>query len=276
MKKAIITISDLHVGSTMGLCTDQTIVTDGGSYSPNKFQVTSRKYWIDFWTTFVPEVTRGIKKIILEINGDVLDGVHHNSVNILSNSWAVQENAAIQVLQEIHDLCPKKINEIYFVKGTEVHAGPNGESEERIAKAIGAVPNDTGEYASYQWWLTADDVPFQFAHHIGVTSSAAYESSAPMREMVAALVEASQWGASVPRVIVRSHRHRFIEVPIPSIHGRIRCVITPGWQLRTPFVERIDRMRMPHIGGVVFRVEGEQCQVIEKIYPLPGPQPTAI
>lgn len=274
--KAIITISDLHIGSTAGLCPRLTKVSDGGSYIPNKYQKTLRKYWRHFWGKYVPDHTGDAEKIILVINGDIIDGVHHKTVNIVSNSWAIQEQAAIKALLEIRELCPMKIDGIYIVKGTEVHTGPNGESEERIAEKIGAVPNELGEYASYQWWLTVDDVPFQFAHHIGVTSSAAYESSAPMRELTAAMVEAAQWGRSIPRVMVRSHRHRFIEVPIPSKHGRIRAVITPGWQLRTPHVERIDRMRMPHIGGVVFRIEGDQCEIREKIYPLPDPRPTLI
>lgn len=274
--KAIIAISDLHVGSTKGLCPKVVKTVDQGEYKPNKYQRTLRKYWKHFWGSFVPEVTQGAQKRILVINGDVLDGVHHHTVNIISNSWLVQEEAAVEVLKEIPELCPEKIDETYFIKGTEAHVGPNGESEDRIAEKIGAQPNEMGEYADYQRWFDVDGTVFQFAHHIGVTSSAAYESSAPMREMVAALVEAAQWGAEVPSVIVRSHRHRFIEVPIPSQHGRIRCVITPGWQVRTPFVERIDRMRMPHVGGVVFLVRGEQCQVIEKIYPMPGPKATSI
>lgn len=274
--KAVISISDLHIGSTTGICLESVDTVDKGEYRGNKYQRTLLKYWRNFWKVVVPEYTSGASKIVLEINGDIIDGVHHNTVNILSNSWAVQEQAAIELLQDARDLCPVKIDEIYIVKGTEVHTGPAGESEERIAKAIGAVPNEIGEYASYQWWLKVDDVPFQFAHHIGVTSSAAYESSAPMRELVAALVEAAQWGQILPRVVERSHRHRFIPVAIPSRYGRIHAIITPGWQLRTPFVERIDRMRMPHIGGIVYRVEGEHIDVWEKIYQLPGPKPLAI
>jgi len=274
--KAIITVSDLHVGSTAGLCPSAVEVKDSGTYQPNKYQRSLYKFWRHFWRVYVPEATAGAEKRILVFNGDILDGIHHQTVNILSNSWAVQERAAIQLLRELPDLCPVKIDEIYVVKGTEVHVGPDGESEERIAQAIGATPNELGEYAAYQWWLDVDGVQFQFAHHIGVTSSAAYESSAPMREMVAGLVEASQWKQPMPDVIVRSHRHRFIPVSIPSSRGRIHSIITPAWQLRTPHVERIDRMRMPHIGGVVFQVEGGRCQVLEKLYPLPGPKPTRI
>ena len=90
--------------------------------------------------------------------------------------------------------------------------------------------------------------------------------------MVTGLVEAAQWGSKLPTVFVRSHRHRFIEIPLVHERGRIRIVVTPGWQLKTPYVERRDRMRMPHVGGVVFIVEEGTCLVKEKLYKMPKPQ----
>jgi len=269
--KAIVSVSDLHTGSTTGLLPTGVKGVDGTPIGQNPFQKTLYKYWRHFWHEFVPEVTKGASALFVEINGDAIDGVHHDTTNIVSNSWKAQEDAAIQTLQEVPELCPKKIDEWFFVKGTEVHVGKNGDSEERIAKTLGAVQNEIGEYASYQWRIDVDGMLFQFAHHIGTTSSAAYESSAPMRELIAALVEAAQWGQKLPDVLVRSHRHRFIEVPIPTERGRIRVVITPAWQLRTPFVERIDRMRLPHIGGVVYLVDNGRIQVCEKLYKLPQP-----
>jgi hypothetical protein len=229
------------------------------------------RYWDDFWGKFVPRQIRGAKKVIVVLNGDLIDGFHHNTINIATNSIDKQRAAAIEVLTPL-----KKFGQIFITRGTEAHSGPGSEAEEAIAKALGCAKNEAGEYAQWQHWLDVDDVVFQFAHHIGVTSSAAYESSAPMREMVAGLVEAAQWDKPLPDVFVRSHRHRFIPLSIPSYRGRIHAVITPGWQLRTPFVERIDRMRMPHIGGVVFRVDNNRCEIEEKIYPLPDPKPTKI
>jgi hypothetical protein len=273
--KAVIAISDLHVGSTVGLCPPKVTVIDQGTYLPNQFQKTLYKYWCNFWKEYVPKLTEGAEKTILVVNGDVIDNVHHNTVNILSNSIQVQ--AAILVLKDIYRLCPVPINELYFVAGTEAHSGFAAESERRIADKAGGLPDESGDIMPFQRWMDVNGTIFHFAHTIGVTSSAAYESSAPMRELVASMVEATQWDRPMPDVLVRSHRHRFIEVPLPTTRGRIRAVITPGWQLKTPFTERIDRMRMPHIGGVVFLVEKDKsCQVKEKMYPLPEPKPTKI
>jgi hypothetical protein len=81
----------------------------------------------------------------------------------------------------------------------------------------------------------------------------------------------------LPTMFVRSHRHRFQHVILPTeMDGEFQCVVTPAWQLKTPFVERIDRMRMPHIGGVVFTIEDGKCQVKRKMYKLPGPKPIKI
>jgi hypothetical protein len=261
----------------MGLCLPGARLIDGGTYGLNKFQQTLLKYWRHFWSVYVPGECEGAESVTVVINGDAIDGIHHGTVNIFSNDIGVQEAAAVAAIQSIYKLCPLPITHLYMVIGTEVHTGPAGQSEKRVADTVHAEPDEAGDIVPYQRWIYVDKVLFQFAHHIGTTSSAAYESSAPMREMVAGLVEASQWGRPLPDVFVRSHRHRFIEVPLPTKEGRrIRAVITPSWQLRTPFVERIDRMRMPHIGGVVFKVEGKECLVKERLYPLPDPKPTRL
>lgn len=275
--KCIVAISDTHVGSYAGLCPPGGIsLDDGGLYKPNKFQKTTWKFWSHFWSEFVPEQAAGAERVIVVFNGDLIDGVHHKTTSIISSSWQVQESAAIDILGKLPAPQGFTIHQRFVVRGTEAHSDIGGQSEERIAKGIGCQANEIGEYSAWQLWLEVDGCVFQFAHHIGVTSSAAYESSAPMREMVAGLVEAAQWDRKLPNVFVRSHRHRFIIVPIPTLNGRYQSVITPGWQLRTPFTERIDRMRMPHIGGVVFRVEDGKCEIREKLYPLPDPKPVLI
>lgn len=267
-RTVIVAVSDLHVGSSTGLCsTDGIRGPDGTLHKPSKFQEFLWRCWVHFWNEQVPERCKGADKTVLVINGDSIDGCHHNTVNLMTNSIQCQERAAAEILKTV----TTRFDRVYMVRGTEAHVGPGAESDERIGELIGSEKDDSGDYTRWQLWLNASGQIFQFAHHIGTTSSAAYESSAPMREMVAGLVEAAQWGQALPDVFVRSHRHRFIEVPMASTKGRIRIVITPAWQLRTPFVERIDRMRLPHIGGVIFIVEDGECLVKEKLYSLPKP-----
>lgn len=270
MKRAIICVSDLHVGSTAGLCPPGGIRLDGGNrHIPNKFQMGIWRFWRHFWGTWVPQVTADAKVQAIVINGDAIEGLHHNITGVVSTSKEDQRAAAEEILEPLKAISKR----IFLVRGTEAHGGGMGEDEEELGRSLKTVRNEVGDYTWWQVWLELGKHTFQFAHHIETTSSAAYESSAPMREMITGLVEAAQWGRPMPDVFVRSHRHRFIEIPLPTIAGRIRIVITPAWQLRTPNVEKRDRMRMPHIGGVAFITEDGTCQVRERLYPLPEPKP---
>lgn len=256
-------ISDLHTGSAMGMCPlEGYSLDDGGCYMPSIAQQELGKAW-----NTMKEDNKKIKakKRVLIVNGDVVDGVHHNTVALATNNIQTQESAAVQLLTGL----ASSYDKVFMTRGTEAHVGSSGQSEERVAKAVGAEKHpDTGNHASWQWWFDVDGFVLNVAHHIGTTSSAAYESSAVMREMVAALVEAGQWEQRMPDILVRSHRHRYIELAIPSSKGKIIALVTPGWQLRTPFVERIDRMRLPHIGCINLLFKDNSCQVKEKIFPF--------
>ena len=103
------------------------------------------------------------------------------------------------------------------------------------------------------WELYVELGPYlvNCAHHIGCTSSAAYEHSALSRELVGSLIEAAQWGDRPADFIVRSHRHRSSSASIPTQNGRATVYVTPGWQLKTAFVHRLGAsMRRPQIGGL--------------------------
>lgn len=267
--KSVVVISDLHIGSHSGLIAPNGIHLDNGAkQAPSKIQRYTWKCWQHFWGEFVPHHTKGAESITVVINGDAIDGNHHQAVDIVPNV-AIQERAAIEILKPIAEKY-----QTFMVRGTEAHGGIAEQSTERIAQALGCPKDDQDNHSVWQLWLSIDGVIIQFAHHIGTTSSAAYETSAPMRELVAGLVEATQWGMPMADLYVRSHRHRYTSVPIPTQGDKdIQLIVTPGWQVRTPHVERIDRMRLPHIGGVVVNIEEELCQIKKKLYAMPKPRP---
>ena len=272
MKAAIVAISDIHAGSTFALLPPHGVELDDGQVVlPNKYQSALWECWLDFWSHHVPTITKGYDKKAVVINGDLIDGVHHRTIALVSNSWEVQEKLATEILSPL----PRHVGPTYVVRGTEAHSDVGAQSEERIARAIGAKKLD-GHCSVYQLWIEAEGVLIQFAHHVGTTSSAAYESSALMREMVAGLVEAGQFNKKLPSLFVRSHRHRYCEVSVPAAEGKKTCIVTPGWQLRTPYIEKWDRMRLPHIGGLVILIENGHYEVHTKLYPLPEPEPVRL
>jgi hypothetical protein len=253
----LVVFSDPHAGCKLGLCPDEPVPLDeGGAYQPSEFQKIVWGYWREFWDVWVPDVTRGEPYAVC-LNGDALDGRHHGAVTQISQNLADQTNLAGIILRPIVDKCEGRY---YHIRGTEAHVGPSGEDEERLARSLGSIPNSIGQYARNEaWFRIGGDYLIHVAHHIGTTSATAYESSALMRELSEAYVEAAKWNEQPPSVVVRSHRHRFTEVRIQTARGFATVCTTPGWQGKTPFVYRIagGRMATPQFVGIQVRAGDE-------------------
>lgn len=254
----IVVVSDTHFGSTLALCLRHKL-DDGGMYYPSKLQRKLWIMWLDFWSWVYQQIDG--EPFILVHNGDIIDGRHHQTTTLSSHNLTIQSRLAVTALQTHVG----RAAQYYQIRGTEAHAGQSAEEEEAIAAALGAVLDpETGQYSRWELWIRLGDELIHLAHHIGTTSSTAYESSAPMRELVAAFVEAGQWRGKPPTILIRSHRHRYCEVKVPGA----RIVVTPGFQAKTPFVYKLDRMRAPQFGGLLIQKDKDGVHVREKLYTI--------
>jgi hypothetical protein len=258
MIKNIIDISDLHCGCRLGLAPPIVKLDDGGEYHHSKMQAVVWDYWNEFWDIHVPNLTKGEDYVIVN-NGDSIDGVHHGSTTQISHNIEDQIRIAEQVLRPRIDA--KKCKGYYHIRGTEAHVGSSATNEERLARLLGAVPNSEGQYARWELWLELGSHKklCHFSHHIGTTSSMAYESTAVHKELVEMYNEAGRWGEKPPDLIARAHRHRSYKIELPNDNGMAIVIVTPGWQLKTPFTFRLasGRAGQPQIGGFVIR-EGDE------------------
>lgn len=250
----VVYVSDTHCGCSLGLCPDGGVqLDDGGMYKPSKFQLKMWDFWQEFWNEWVPAATRGEPFAVVH-NGDAIDGVHHNSVTQITNNLTIQGRIAYEVMKPIVELCEGRY---YHIRGTEAHVGKSAQAEEGLAKGLGAIPNEEGQYARYDLWKSVGEAGelVHSLHHVGTTGSNAYEATAVHKELVETLTECARWGGKVPSIIVRSHRHRHIETSIPTLTGKSRAVVTPAWQGKTPFCWKIPgaRLALPQFGGVLVR-----------------------
>ena len=131
--KNIIVVSDLHFGCKFGLCPPKFKLDEGGWYESSVYQKEVYKRWQEFWNVWVPEVTKGEDYIIV-INGDVVDGNHHNSTTQITHNLKDQRNLAIETLSPI--VAKKKAKKLYMIRGTEVHVGQSADNEESIAQLL--------------------------------------------------------------------------------------------------------------------------------------------
>ena len=259
----LIVVSDTHSGCKMGLIhPDGSPLDGGGQYTPSSFQQDMWRLWVEFWDSWVPKVTRG-EPFDLVHNGDALDGVHHRSTTQISHNLEDQQRIAEGVLRSVVNQCKASGGTYYHVRGTEAHVGQSGEYEERLARTLGAKPNDQHQFSRFDLWkrVGGSDGPLvHLLHHVGTTSSAAHEASAVNAELTAEYVEAARWQRTPPDFIVRSHRHRSIAIDLNSARGYAAAIVTPAWQGKTPFTFKIPGARIsePQVGGICIRQGDEE------------------
>jgi hypothetical protein len=269
----LVVVSDIHAGCRLALCPPGGVpLDDGGTYHTSPLQDKLWAMWRTFWDEFVPTATRG-EPFGVVINGDCVDGVHHNSTTQISHNLMDQSAIASAILAPIAKACDGRI---WMVRGTEAHVGQSATMEEGLAKSLGAIPSAEGQHARWDLWKSIGHGKLvHFLHHIGTTGSQAYEATAVHKELVEEFVEAARWRRQAPDVIVRSHRHRYLEDTIAtgSETGetcRAIAVVTPAWQGKTPFVWKIPggRLSTPQFGGIVIRWvdDDRQLFVIPKVW----------
>lgn len=266
----IVVVSDTHCGCRLGLCPPEPQpLDDGGSYTASKLQKKVWSMWEEFWGEWVPDATRGEPFAVVH-NGDCVDGVHHNSTTQISHNLEDQSEIAYRILRPVVDACEGRY---YHIRGTEAHVAKSGREEERLAKLLGAIPNSEGQHARYDLWKWIGpnkDRLIHFLHHVGTTSSQAYEATAVHKELVESFAEAARWGERPPDCVGRSHRHRFMKTEIPTARGSSICFVTPGWQGKTPFCWKIAgaRLTTPQFGGCLIRFAHNRLFIDQKVWTI--------
>ena len=254
----LITISDTHCGDQLGLCPPTVTLHHGGQYHASRFQMAVWEHWLDFWNVWVPRVTRGEPYAVL-LNGDMVEGRHHGSSHQISQNKADQANIAYEALAPVVEKCDGRF---YYVSGSRAHAGEAGEDEEKLAHRLGALPDESGRCSRYELYVEVGGKCLVHAsHHIGVTGSMAYETTALTKEYNEFCAESARWGRPIPDIVVRSHRHRHSEVRVPTSRGYGIIYVTSAWQLKTPFAFRIPggRVTTPTVGGSLIRQGDEEA-----------------
>jgi hypothetical protein len=268
----LVIVSDTHCGCRLGLFNPdvQVRLDDGGFYQPSEFQVQMWALWREFWDEWVPTVTRGEPYDIVH-NGDVIEGVHHRATTQISQNINDQKRIAVAALQPEVFRIMGTGGRFYHIRGTAAHVGESSIFENEVAEALGAVPNDVGQYARYDLWKRVGDAEgplVHLLHHIGTTSSAAHESSAVNAELTAEYVEAARWNREPPDFVVRSHRHRSIAVDLNSAKGYAAGIVTPAWQGKTPFAWKVPGARIsePQFGGILIRQGDEESYYRRRVW----------
>lgn len=268
-KTNVVVFSDLHVGSTVGLWPGKHRVEGGGSYEANVYQ----QWLLKCWHTATEQINKIRPKPIVVLNGDELQGVNVRDGQLVTNKIDIQVDAALRLLEPVR----KAARKLYVVRGTEWHVGKAAEHVELLARQLGTEKDPASD--QWSWWELYLDVGgpvIHFAHHVGISSVPWYEATVPLRDTLLLLAELWRFfGKKAPnvRMVVRSHRHRFIYVKAPP---DIHVVVTPAWQLKTAFAYKRASSMLPEIGYVWIQYDGEDIVVKDRLFQLPAQHVEAV
>ena len=255
--KTLAIVGDLHVGSDQGLLPPGFKLDGGQKVGLSDWQKWLWRCWNDYWH-YVDQLAAGGPFAVV-VNGDIVDGRHHNTLDLITGNKSWQQKVCMEVLK------PRlsKASKVWFVRGTPAHTGQQSEDEELVARDCGGIRcKSTGRHTHQAVYLQLGNERIHIAHHIAYSGSHAYKSSPAMRLMASAFAWAGETGNKPPTIMVRSHAHDYIEVK----RSRCRVVVCPCWQGKTGWAWMKDTISTPTIGGLVI-CQGELgVHIREKIY----------
>lgn len=255
--------SDHHANSTLGLVPEEGVqLDDGGRYSPSKPQRWTWECWNAFWAD-AESLRRAEKaKLVAIFNGDLVDGDHHQTSQIISRNMEVQGYVAERVFSVPRNLKPHKT---YVVRGTEAHTGPSGASEESLAKHLRADREaEERTWSSWHLRLNLHGVLVDCQHHGRIGTRPWTRQNALSALACQIWMEHRLANLRHPDLAFRSDRHVYGDSfgAYPT-----RVIQTPAWQLKTAFAHKVAPESIADIGGVLCLVWPDTTfQVIPKLY----------
>jgi len=259
----LVVTSDIHVGSTIGPCPPEGVrLDDEGKYLPSRAQRWIWDNWVDFWDTVAALRKKEKADLYCVFNGDLFEGSHHGTTQIVSNNPEPAAYLAGRVFGVPRDLKPTRL---FIVRGTEAHVGPSGATEEAFARTINAEQNP--ETKTWSWWhlqLELHGTLFDFQHH-GRMGQRPWTRQNVVSNLAAQIFyERARRGLRHPDIAFRSHFHQFQDTH--DAHP-VRVIQLPAWQLKTSHAHKVAADSLADIGGVTVLVNPNgQLEVIAKLY----------
>lgn len=258
----VLVLSDLHVGSTVGLLPPKHRTIEGNVIELNAVQAFLWDAWRDM-LRWVEDTTAGANYAVV-INGDLIEGDHHGTKQIWSKDTADHVAAAADVLQPVL----ARASHFFIVQGTESHTNNH---EISLGKILRAQTNpDTGLPAFTRLHLSVHGCRCAFRHHIGTSVRAWTGATALAAVLAEETIQAVSNGEAAPQVVCAAHRHKFGTYT----NGRGTVVVSPPWQMLTRFGHKVVPEARTQPGAYLLdwrgKPQGALPQIHERLYCAPA------
>lgn len=262
----LVCISDTHCGSAKAVMPAGLTDVNDNELVPNRIQSWLNTCWENS-LDWVLEICKGSSFALL-LNGDLVEGIHHGTTQIVSPELADHVMIANALLSPLVE----RAERTFICQGTEVHTR---NVENHLGNLFGAVKSkDTGRRTFEHLYVDIHSCRISATHHINATSRPYLEASQYSIHLGVERIEAVRSNQRAPDIVLRAHRHRYGLFD----DGNGMLVVTPPWQALTrhghkavpaarcmPGIVILDWTNLPegHLPRVERRIyEPEQPEVI--------------
>jgi hypothetical protein len=248
----IIVLSDLHSGSTKALFPNRQWQGKHQNYLPTEKQ---RGVWKHFeqCASLGAKMRRG-KRLIIIHDGDAIEGIHHETREIVTLIPAEQ----VEIHVELMDHFMRKVgfnrkagDRLFYVTGTEAHTG---DWEDVIGEDLGAEKNEAGIRCFDNLELDVNGRLIWCAHHGPGKGEGANEGNSMRNWLKNIYFDRLKHGLPIPDVVMTGHRHGVLYntfvMDFKTIHG----MNIPSWQMKTRYVYLRAPMSVNEVGAVYIEI----------------------
>lgn len=262
-KALIVVVNDLHQGSPFALAPARWRRPEGNELPLNELQHQILEHYVHCWQR-IRMMRRGARLIVV-VDGDVVEGQHHGSTQTVISNIATQEAMAVAVIEsglQIAKFNPAKGDSIRFVSGSDAHDGQDGQSMERVARAVlGLDPQDSTRASSNILQLSVNGTRFDFTHKPGSgPGNRNHTKGNSFTAWLKSLYDiALESGKQPPRYVITAHHHEYLRRDAYRADGNVAVTgyIAPAWKVKDSFVHMVAPFALSNVGMLVFEVAAD-------------------
>src|SRR3990172_1434458 len=256
----VIVISDLHVGSRVGLQPPIVYLAEDDEHKANALQLEAWNFWVQGFWPYVWERGKKRKATTIILNGEGIDGDHHATNLIWSRDPMEQAGVAIEILEPVR----KRADSFYVIRGTSAHVGSTGAADEHIAKQLKAsFPRkseadrvENRRRSAYHLKLIRAGVLFDISHHGANPGRRMWTYGNELRSYCLTIIlDCLVTNRRPPDAIVRSHVHHKVWETVRDYGHKCEAFISPAWQWKTEFAHKVvSHEDVSDVGGLIIDV----------------------
>jgi len=198
------------------------------------------------------------RRLIVVHDGDAIEGVHHNTIQVVTQN--IKEQVEIHI--DLMDVFLRKArfsrkagDLLYYVSGTETHTG---EHEQAIAKDLSAEKNPEGGRVFDHLELAVNGRILWLTHHGKKRGAGANEGNALRNWLRDVYWDCVKQEKRPPDFVISGHTHtpayQTYVIPHKESYHTIHGIICPSWQEKTRFAYQVAPIDRNEIGAVYIEI----------------------